>query len=208
MRVLLTGFEPFGDLKLNPSQLIVEYFQTQQRPDVIALVLPTAYRASGERLEAAIRQHNPDAIISLGVAQSRPMISLERVALNVDDASRPDNDGVLASGEQIAPDGPVAYWSTLPLDAMRAALEARGIPVSISNHAGTYVCNHIFYSARHIVTAHRLSIPCGFIHVPDLATGEGDATTGLPLGVMIEAVQICLDTVRQAVAMHGSPADL
>ena len=168
MRVLLTGFEPFGDVAVNPSQCIVEYFQAQDRDDLITDILPTEYRRAGAHIEEAIREFSPDAVLSLGVAQRRPAINLERIAVNVDDASIADNAGYLASGERIAPDGPAAYWSTLPLNAMRAALEARAIPVTISNHAGAYICNHAFYTARHTLEVLGSAIPCGFIHVPDL----------------------------------------
>lgn len=198
MRILLTGFEPFGKVDINPSQRIIEHFAAQERDDLIALVLPTEYAASARRLEAAIRQCNPDAVICLGVAQSRQTISLERVAINVDDASIADNAGVLASGDLIAIDGPAAYWSTLPLDALRAALAERGIPVNISNHAGAYVCNHAFYSARHIVETLDRPIPCGFIHVPGLLKTEGETSTGLALDVMLEAIDVCLRVVREA----------
>jgi pyroglutamyl-peptidase len=192
MRVLLTGFQPFGDLTVNPSQCIVEHFQAQQRDDLITQVLPTEYQRAGECIQEAIRDCTPDAVISLGVAQRRQKINLERIAVNVDDASVADNAGILASGEMIAPDGPVAYWSTLPLTAMRAALEEQNIPVTLSNHAGAYICNHAFYTARHTLEALGRSIPCGFIHVPDLAKVDGETSSGLPLEVMIEAVTICL----------------
>ena len=197
-RILLTGFEPFGDLEINPSRLIVEHVRDQQRPDLIALVLPTEYQGAGSGIAAAIRDYQPDAILSLGVAQSRKTISLERVAINVDDAALADNAGVIASGERIALEGPAAYWSTLPLDAMKWALVAHDIPVSISNHAGTYVCNHTFYSARHTLECLGLSIPCGFIHVPDLERRSGEKVTGLPIETMIQAVELCLEVVQHA----------
>lgn len=199
MRILLTGFQPFGQLEVNPAQLIVEHFAAQERPDLIARVLPTEYRASAETLAALLRAEQPDALICLGVAQRRPAINLERVAINVDDAPLADNAGVLASGELIAPDGPAAYWSTLPLAALHAALAERGIPVSYSNHAGTYVCNHVFYSARHLVAASDRPIPCGFIHVPDLLKTEGETSSGLALETMIAAVDICLRVVGAGV---------
>ncbi len=195
MRILLTGFEPFAEIAVNPSQSIVEHFQAQRRDDLITRILPTEYRRAGDCLAEAIREFNPDAVISLGVAQSRKKINLERIAVNVDDASIADNAGHLASGERIAPDGPVAYWSTLPLQAMQAALQAHDIPVAISNHAGAYICNHAFYTARHTLDALGRSIPCGFIHVPDLLKTEGETTTGLSLETMIEAVEICLQIV-------------
>jgi pyroglutamyl-peptidase len=195
MRVLLTGFEPFGAIAVNPSQRIIEHFQAQRRDDLITRILPTEYQRAGECIDEAIRSTHPDAVISLGVAQSRKTISLERIAVNVDDASIADNAGHLASGEVIAPDGPAAYWTTLPIDAMKAALEAHNIPVSISNHAGAYICNHVFYTGRYTLDALGRSIPCGFIHVPDLLRVDGEITTGLALEIMIEAVELCLQVV-------------
>jgi pyroglutamyl-peptidase len=202
MRILLTGFEPFGDVKINPSQCVVEHFAAQGRDDLITLVLPTVYSESGARIRDAIKQHNPDAVLSLGVAASRDAINLERIAVNVDDARIPDNAGVLASGEPIDTDGPVGYRSTLPLAAMKAALEARGIAVTISNHAGAYMCNHVFYSARHALEQAGSTIPCGFIHIPDLAQPDGTTNAhgkaGMPLDTLIEAVEICLQVLCEA----------
>jgi pyroglutamyl-peptidase len=200
MRILLTGFEPFGDVKINPSQRIVEHFQAQGREDLITLMLPVEYATSGARLVEAIKQHNPDAVLSLGVAASRTAINLERIAVNVDDASIPDNVGHKASGERIAEEGPAAYWSTLPLAEMKEALDARGIAVTYSNHAGAYMCNHVFYSARHALEQAGSTIPCGFIHIPDLPKSEGENAGsepyGMPLETMIEAVKICLKVMR------------
>jgi pyroglutamyl-peptidase len=194
MTLLLTGFEPFGDLAVNSSQQVVERLAAS-RPDLITAVLPTEYAESARRLTALIEQHHPDAVICLGVAQTRPAINLERVALNVDDAALADNSGDLAQGRMIAADGPVAYWSTLPLDAMLAALKARDIPAVISNHAGAYVCNHVFYSLRHHMEQGSPHIPCGFIHLPALRETP-DSPLGLPLDTMVEAVDFCLDVVR------------
>jgi pyroglutamyl-peptidase len=167
------------------------------------MVLPTEYGASGERIREAIRQHNPDAVLSLGVAASRPAINLERLAVNVDDASIPDNAGHLATGEPIDAEGPVGYRSTLPLDAMKAAVEARGIAVTISNHAGAYICNHVFYSARHALEAAGSTIPCGFIHIPDLPQPDGannaHGSAGMPLETIIAAVEICLQVLGEKV---------
>jgi pyroglutamyl-peptidase len=192
-------------VKINPSQCIVEHFQAQQRDDLITLMLPVEYATSGTRLIEAIKQHNPDAVLSLGVAASRNAINLERIAVNVDDASIPDNVGHKASGERIAEEGPAAYWSTLPLEAMKAALDAQGIAVTYSNHAGAYMCNHVFYSARHALEGARSSIPCGFIHIPDLPKTEGEKAGsepyGMPLETMIEAVEICLKVLREKVPL-------
>ncbi|MBE2271349.1 MAG: pyrrolidone-carboxylate peptidase [Anaerolinea sp.] len=192
MRMLITGFNPFGKVEVNPSQLIVQRL-AESRPDLLTLVLPTEYHAAADKICAALNVWRPDAVISLGVAQNRAVIGLERIAVNVDDASIPDNGDVLKTGDLIEAEGPIAYWSTLPLTAMLAALLERGIPAAISNHAGTFVCNHVFYTARHWVEQRGLNIPCGFIHVPGLSKTEGDVTTGMPLEQMVEAVEICLE---------------
>jgi len=200
MKILLTGFNPFGTVKINPSQLVVETLaQRPARPlgaDLVTEILPTAYIEAGDRITHLIRHHRPDSIICLGVAEGTPAIRLERVALNLDDAELPDNTGLLRQGSPIVLDGPAAYWSTLPLEQMRRALARQGIPAAISNHAGTYLCNHVFYRARHEVEQLRLPSPCGFIHLPALlepAAGRVPPAPGLPLAVMLEAIDCCLN---------------
>lgn len=194
MTILLTGFTPFGKVAVNPSQLIIAQVAARREPDVITAVLPVEYAASGRSMAELIRIYQPDAVLCLGVAANRQAISLERVALNLDDAALPDNAGDQASGRLILPDGPLAYWSTLPLEAMLAALHARGLPAVISNHAGAYVCNHVFYVARHTLDRMDSRAACGFVHVPALR--EGDDTNGLPLAQMVEAVDCCLNVLR------------
>ena len=194
MRVLLTGFTPFDDHDVNPSQLIVEALAQREYAtiDLIAEILPVVYQAAGSRLSDLIAQHQPDVVICLGLAARRSAINLERVALNLDDAKIPDNAGDLAVGRPIQQDGPVAYLSTLPLEAMKRALQAQEIPVEISNHAGAYVCNHVFYAARHAIEQAQSPTICGFIHVPAIAD-TADAP-GLLLNQMIEAVEVCIVT--------------
>ena len=198
MRILLTGFMPFGNHPINPSQQIVEAMANRGNDELefITEVLPVEYHAAGERIGTLIREHQPDAIVLLGLAARSDAIRLERVALNVDDAGLADNAEDLASGRVIEPDGPAAYWSSLPLDAMQQALQGRDIPVKISNHAGTYVCNHLFYAARHFLEQRTVTTPCGFIHVP--AISEGDDTPGLPLATMIAAVETCLVSLLES----------
>lgn len=198
MRILLTGFTTFGDHTENPSQHIVEALADRSIDglEIVAEVLPVEYQAAGERIRQLIDTLQPEAIVSLGLAAGCDAINLERVALNVDDAALADNAGDLASGRMIALDGPAAYWSSLPLEAMQRSLQAHGIPVRISNHAGTYVCNHLFYAARHAIEQSATPIPCGFIHVP--AIREADDAPGLPLTTMIEAVETCLAALRDS----------
>lgn len=203
MAILLTGFEPFGSVTRNPSGSIVEHVRSSATgafAGVAGEVLPTAFAAAGERLRNLIRAHRPQAILCLGVAAERSAIDLERIALNLDDAERPDNAGAAPRGRPIVPEGPVAYRSTLPLDAMHAALQAAGCPVRLSNHAGTFVCNHVFYVARHEVERLGLvqagaAVPCGLVHVPLPVEAETDGH-GLTLARLIEAMARCLEVLR------------
>ncbi|MBN1287651.1 MAG: pyroglutamyl-peptidase I [Anaerolineae bacterium] len=191
MKLLLTGFTPFPGVDVNPSQLIVEAIAAVRRSDVLAAVLPVAYGPAEAQIRRLLHDCAPGAVICLGVATQRHEINLERFALNINDATIADNDSVVADGRPIVHDGAMAYTSTLPLAAMRAALQARDIPVRISNHAGAYLCNHVFYVVRHLLTEAGRSAPSGFIHVPPIA--DHDGAPGLPLSVMVEAIEVCVD---------------
>jgi pyroglutamyl-peptidase len=195
MHILLTGFTPFQGVEVNPSQFIIE---RSEREDVLARLLLTEYDAAGAEIVRLLNKTNPDAVVCLGVAQTRETICLERIALNLDDTLTPDNTSVVRSGQPIVPDAPLAYASTLPLEAMRDAIAAKDIPVSISNHAGAFVCNHVFYVTRHALQMSGSSIPCGFVHVPALLDGSGK---GLSLDTMIEAVDISLAVLRERMSL-------
>jgi len=199
MKILLTGFNPFGTNAVNPSQLIVQTLADRAYDsfDLITAVLRTEFAAAGAAVVRLIEDVEPDAVVMLGLAGGRSVISLERVAINLNDASIPDNAGDQAQGRLIAADdAPVAYWSTLPLDAMFAAVQERAIPVGYSNHAGAFVCNHVFYSARHAIEQAGLALPCGFIHVPPLA--ESPDTAGLPLATLVDGIEACLLAISHA----------
>lgn len=196
MKLLLTGFEPFGQNTTNPTQYLVETLAARAPiagVELIARVLPVEYLNAEHQLRALIRDHRPDVILSLGLAETRAKISLERVALNLDDASLPDNAGELRQGTVICPDAPTAYFSTLPLEPLKTALENADIPVHISNHAGAYLCNHVFYVARHEVEP--LDIPCGFVHMPQAKEFAPDNENALPLETLVRGVEICLQTL-------------
>jgi pyroglutamyl-peptidase len=196
--ILVTGFEPFGGIPENPSQAVIEALAcspVQRRARLVTEILPTEFRAAGERIVTLIREHRPRAVVSLGLAASAAAIRLERHALNLNDARRPDNAGDLASGRLIDPDGPIGYWSTLPLDEMLRTLKDRNIPSVISNHAGAYVCNHVFYTARHEIERLGTGTPSGFVHLPLMSEQAASPLPGgatLPLATMIEAVECCL----------------
>ena len=211
MKILLTGFEPFGGIPENPSQAIVEALRQADGAgrtyELVTEILPCEFGRAGERIVALILEHRPDAVVSVGLAASATAVRLERLAINLDDALRPDNAGDLATGRPIDPDGPIGYWSTLPIDAMLGAVKDREIPGLITNHAGAYVCNHVFYSARHAVERLGLGIPCGFIHVPLMAEQDAEPLPGgikLPLATMVEAVSCCLDVLAEHVASQAA----
>ena len=179
--LLLTYFGPFSGVPVNPTVALAEgavRALNTARPDlrVVARELPVSYDGSSAALRAALQDVQPDALISLGVAVGRDVVSLEQVAINLDSAGIEDNDGDRRCDEPIAPDGREAYFSSLPVRASFERLRAAGEPVEISYTAGTYVCNHVFYEGQRITRELGLSIPAGFVHVPAIcADGEEDA---------------------------------
>ena len=152
---------------------------------LITRVLPVVYAESARIIRELIQRERPDAVLSLGLCARSPSILLERVALNLSD----DLSGDRTKDQPVDRDGPVGYFSTLPLTAMYYALHARGIPVEWANHAGTYVCNYVFYTARHTIERLGARKPCGFVHMPQL----GD---GMPLPRLVEAVQALIDVIE------------
>ncbi|WP_314746459.1 pyroglutamyl-peptidase I [uncultured Rothia sp.] len=179
--LLLTYFGPFPGVPVNPTVALAEgavRALNTARPDlrVVARELPVSYDGSSAALRAALQEVQPDALISLGVAVGRDVVSLEQVAINLDSAGIEDNDGDRRCDEPIVPDGREAYFSSLPVRASFERLRAAGEPVEISYTAGTYVCNHVFYEGQRITRELGLSIPAGFVHVPAIcADGEEDA---------------------------------
>ena len=183
--ILLTGFEPFGDVVENPSQQLVVAIERLglHTPNfhLVTDILPVVYDEAVPRIQALIREHEPDLVLMFGVAARREKVNLERVALNLMDASIPDNTGAQPEGEQILQDAPLAYFSNLPLTTLRDHLEEMEIPVVVSNHAGAYLCNAVFYTAAHEIELSGSGALYGFIHIPlisDDPCGEGDLTVG------------------------------
>jgi pyroglutamyl-peptidase len=153
-RVLVTGFEPFGDQPVNPSQLVAEAFD--------GVVLPVSYARAADELRRAVGEREPDLVVSFGLAANRTAIAVERYAHNLDEASTTDNEGRPGSGSPIDATGPLALSSTLPVDAIVAALLAEELPAEVSRDAGGYLCNHVFYALL------RSGARGGFVHLPPL----------------------------------------
>ena len=169
-RILLTGFEAFGLHEVNPSQQVVEVLAGEEFAGIAldTAVLPVEYAACDEALRALIAHHQPEIALCLGVA-NRDYLSLERVALNLDDAGTPDNAGEVRLGMPIREDGPAAYITDLQLFELREVVVGLGLPVQITNHAGAYLCNHAYYTAAHAFACQGKAVRCLFIHVPPLA---------------------------------------
>lgn len=170
MKVLLTGFEPFGGESNNPSAEAVLQLCSQSAPAGVswqALTLPVEFKRSGDLLRDAISQLRPDLVICVGQAGGRAALCLEQVAINLLEARIPDNSGWQPSGEAVVNGGPAAYFSNLPLKAIRAQLQQSGIPTQISYTAGTYVCNALMYQLLHsLATRPNQPVRGGFIHIP------------------------------------------
>lgn len=204
--VLLTGFDPFGGESLNPSWLAAEalHGETIAGRRIVAVQLPTSFARGPRTLRAAIRRHAPELIVCVGQAGGRAQISLERVAINVDDARIADNDGAQPVDTPIVRGGPAAYFSTLPIKAMYAALREADIPAEISQTAGTFVCNRVFYALMHALAEdedHRLNsrrggIRGGFVHIP-YTPEQAAAYAGAPslsLGIVVAGLRIMIET--------------
>ncbi|MFZ5951750.1 MAG: pyroglutamyl-peptidase I [Candidatus Rifleibacteriota bacterium] len=167
LKVLLTGFEPFGGHPINPSWLAIEAL-----PDAMAgcnlfkLLLPVSFDRASTELEKAMEVHCPDLVICAGLAEKRDRVSLERVAINIADARMPDNDGMQPVDQVIDYSGSNAYFSNMPLRRIQSCLESKGIPVGISETAGTYVCNYVMYRLLHQIYSRKPMMMGGFIHVP------------------------------------------
>ena len=194
-RVLLTGFDPFGGDALNPSWLIAQALHGKRIAGhrIVAAQLPTEFGASLQRLRALMAAHRPALIVCLGLAATRAGLSLERIAINVDDARIADNAGAQPIDTPVVAGAPAAYFSTLPIKAMQQAIQAAGVPAEISQTAGTFVCNHVFYGLMHrLATARGFSgTRGGFIHVPMLPE-QGEPS--LPLALMVEGLRVGIRT--------------
>ena len=194
--VLLTGFEPFNGADVNPSWEAARALDGWSGPgfQVVARELPCVFGRANLALFDAVDALQPDIVIALGQAGGRHEISVERVALNVDDASMPDNAGQQPLDATIADGGPAAYFSTLPIKAIVRALRLRGFPAGVSQTAGTFVCNHVFYGLMQHAQGRQLK--GGFIHVPFLPEQVADRTEPTPsmaLNDIIDAVRIAVE---------------
>jgi pyroglutamyl-peptidase len=193
MRALVTGFDAFGGERTNASLEAVRRLPARiGNLEIVTEILPTSYARSLRALEAAIARVKPEIVLCVGEAGDRRLLSVERVAVNVQDARIPDNDGAQPVDSPVVAGGPVAYLATLPVRAMVAALRAAELPAELSMSAGAFVCNHVFYGLMHLATARR-GLRAGFLHVPrqrDRAAGDGPS---MSLEDIVRGIQIALE---------------
>jgi pyroglutamyl-peptidase len=167
LKALVTGFEPFGGDAINPSSLAVEKLRKRYGSLVVhTATLPCSFGRSTGVLRKAIDKVKPDIVLCVGLAGGRSELCLERVGINVQDARIRDNDGKQPIDKPVVKGGPVAHFATLPIKACVAAMRQAGLPATVSNTAGTFVCNHILYALMDIASRHPTPLRGGFLHVP------------------------------------------
>lgn len=177
MKILVTGFDPFGKESINPAiESVKRLPETIAGAKIIKLEIPTVCHTSLAVIEQAIQNHDPDVILSIGQAGGRSDISVERIGINCDDCRIPDNAGNQFIDTPVFPDGPDAYFVNLPIKAMVKAIQSIGIPASVSNSAGTFVCNHVTYGVRHLIETKYQGKRSGFVHIPYLVAQTVDKT--------------------------------
>jgi pyroglutamyl-peptidase len=192
-QVLVTGFEPFGGDALNPSMELLPRLQGARLggAQVHTQLLPCVFGRSLQVLQEAVARVRPELVIALGLAANRSAISVERVAINVDDARIADNAGQQPVDQPIIAEGPSAYFSTLPIKAIVAALREAGIAAEVSQTAGTFVCNHVFYGLMHGLASAAQPVRAGFIHVPPLPGQRPEG--GMPLDEMERGLRLAIE---------------
>ncbi|WP_449475162.1 pyroglutamyl-peptidase I [Streptomyces abikoensis] len=198
-RVLLTGFEPFGGEEVNPSWEAVRAAAARPPEGLVLSTarLPCVFGDALDALREAVERTAPDLVLCVGQAGGRPGVTVERIAVNIDDARIPDNAGARPVDEPVVPGGPAAYFSTLPVKACVAAVREAGLPASVSQTAGTFVCNHVFYGLMHLAAIERPGMRGGFVHVPYAPAQVTDrALPSLPVPAAAEA--LCVIAVTAA----------
>jgi pyroglutamyl-peptidase len=200
--LLVTGFEPFAGAVANPAEEVAKALDGRAVGGAVVrgAVLPVHHVEAGLWVARLLEEVAPAAIVHLGLAGGRARIALERVAVNVMDFDAPDNAGYRAQDEPCVVGGPAAYFATLPLGAILAALLADGIPAYVSNTAGTYLCNQTLYGTLHLLATRRLSVPVGFIHLPllpSMVAASGLEQPSMDAGTMVRAVEIALGVIAR-----------
>ena len=198
MKILVTGFDPFGGEPINPAIESVKRLPDNiAGAEIIKLEIPTVRKKSLEKIEEAINKHNPDVILSIGQAGGRFDISIERVGINLDDFRIPDNEGNQTIDEPIFPDGENAYFVKLPVKAMVQNVQKNNIPASVSYTAGTFVCNHVLYGVLYLIEKKYKGKKSGFIHIPFLPEQVVDKrnTPSMELSTIVKGLTAAIEAI-------------
>ncbi|UTD08718.1 pyroglutamyl-peptidase I [Treponema denticola] len=204
MKILVTGFDPFGGEKINPALETIKLLPNEiLGAKIIKLEIPTVIGKSVAKIKDMIEKENPDVVLSIGQAGNRADISVERIGINIDDCRIPDNEGNQPIDEPVVKDGPAAYFVTLPIKAIVEKVKAGKIPASISNTAGTFICNHVCYGVAHIAaerTAQGKPMKSGFIHIPFLpeqVIGKPALTPSMSLEMIVKGIELAIEAIVQ-----------
>lgn len=199
MKILVTGFDPFGGEKTNPAYEAVKLLPDEiSGSEIIKLQIPTVFTRSAEVVEDAIKKHNPDVVLSIGQAGGRSSLSIERVAINLAEARIPDNDGQQPINEKLHEDGKNAYFATIPVKGIVKHIRDKNLPANISYTAGTYVCNSIMYQVLHMTYQRYKDIRAGFIHVPfstQQAVDKPDGTPSMSLESIAKGIEYAIEAI-------------
>ena len=198
MKILVTGFDPFGGEPINPAIESVKRLPDNiAGAEIIKLEIPTVRKKSLEKIEKAINEHNPDIILSIGQAGGRFDISIERVGINLDDFRIPDNEGNQIIDEPIFPDGENSYFVKLPVKAMVQNVQKNNIPASVSYTAGTFVCNHVLYGVLYLIEKKYKGKKSGFIHIPFLPQQVVDKrnTPSMELNTIVKGLTAAIEAI-------------
>ncbi len=197
-KILITGFDPFGGETVNPALEAVKRVRPPEGVELIRLEVPTVFGASARVLAKAAEREKPDAILCVGQAGGRDAVTPERVAINLMDASIPDNEGRRPVDEPVVPGGENALFSTLPVKKMVSAIQQQGLPARISNTAGTFVCNQLLYSALHLCKEKLPNTRAGFVHVPYLPQ-QAAKKPGMP-SLTLDQIVLALEAALRCIA--------
>lgn len=207
MKILVTGFDPFGGEKINPAIEAVKLLPDAiEGAEIKKLEIPTEFDKSAEVVRQAIAEFHPDYVLDVGQAGGRAELTPEKVAINYDDGRIPDNNGFQPMNRTIHEDGQTAYFTQLPIKAMVQAIRAAGIPARVSTTAGTYVCNHIMYQVQYMRDKEFPNINAGFIHIPYLTSQVVDKP-GTP-SMSLEEIVKGLNAAIEAIVKYDGKKDI
>ncbi len=195
VRVLVTGFEPFGALDVNPSERVLPHLAAGAPEGAVisTRILPVSFRRAFAPVREVIESERPHAVLLLGVRSDIAELNVERMAVNWQQGELADNDGVVAEGVKIDPGGPAAYFTSLPVEDLVGAARAARAPASVSTHAGTYLCNHTLYRTLRHCDRHGLRCRVGFIHVPLLPEQAGEGQPHLDEDVTVAGLAAAVE---------------